>query len=107
MLKKEVYLTGIERLFLKELERRGLRRGIDFATQYPLRHSFILDFAFPSRMIAVEVDGEAWHPVKRDYVKNHILKKLGWKLFRFWGKEVEENVGRCVSKVIGRPFLEL
>ena len=100
MAKREIHLTDIEQIFLKELERRGLRRGIDFSVQYPLRYSFILDFAFPDQMIAIELDGEAFHPNKRDFFKNTILKKLGWKLFRFWGREIHNDVVKCVDKII-------
>jgi len=100
MAKRERHLTDIETLFLNELESRGYRRGIDFATQYPLRYSFILDFAFPNKRIAIEVDGEPFHSPKKDSFKNYILKKTGWKLFRFWGQEVHENVKRCVDKIL-------
>lgn len=100
-MEKEIYLTNIERIFLDELEGRGLVKGIDFAIQYPLRYSFILDFAFPEQMIAIEIDGEAFHPAKRDQIKNHVLKELGWTLFRFWGTEVESDVAKCVDKVLG------
>lgn len=100
MAKREKHLTDIEVLFLKELERHGLRRGVDFACQYPLRYSFILDFAFPDQKIAIECDGEAFHPAKRDNFKNYILKKNGWKVFRFWGQEIHNDVGKCVNKII-------
>ena len=67
---------------LDELMRRGLKKGIDFATQYPIRHSFILDFAFPDQKIAIECDGEAWHSnseaKKRDGFKNLEDLKKYW-----------------------------
>ncbi len=99
-LSKEIYLTCLEKQFEEELQSRGLERGIDYAIQYPLRLSFILDFAFPEQKVAVETDGEAYHPTRRDVVKNKILKKLGWKVLRFWGKEVQEDVGKCVDKTM-------
>lgn len=99
-----VHETNIEARFREAIESRGLRRGIDFATQFPLRHSFILDFAFPDKMVAVEVDGRKWHSSpearKRDGFKNHILKRLGWMVFRFWEEEILEDVEGCVDKVL-------
>jgi len=96
--------TNIEEIFREALERRGLRKGIDFATQYPMRHSYILDFAFPDKKIAVEVDGSAWHsePKARqmDGFKNKILRERGWKVFRFWDHEILEDVEHCVEKVM-------
>ena len=96
--------TSIETLFREELESRGLIWGSDFATEYPLRNSFILDVAFPDKKIAVELDGEPFHSSpharKRDARKNWVLKKMGWTLFRFWGKEIMEDVSSCADKVL-------
>ena len=104
MVFRKIHETNIERLFREALEARGLRKGIDFATQYPLRHSFILDFAFPAKKVAVEVDGRAWHSGpkarKRDGFKNHILKCLGWTVFRFGEEQVLAAADACVARVL-------
>jgi len=98
------FLTNIEQLMLDELIQRGLKKGIDFATQYPIRGSFILDFAFPGEKIAIECDGEAWHSSpearKKDGFKNFILGKEGWKVLRFSGSEIEEDTAKCVNKIL-------
>lgn len=96
--------TGIEEAFRAALERRGLRKGIDFSTQYPLRHSFVLDFAFPECKVAVEVNGFPWHSTpearKRDGFKNKILKRLGWRLFRFSDVQIRDDVESCIDVVL-------
>ena len=96
--------TNIERLFREALEARGLRKGIDFATQYPLRRSFILDFAVPAKKVAIEVDGRKWHSTpearKRDRFKDHILKRLGWRVFRFREEDVLGKSDECVKTVL-------
>lgn len=101
---RERHETSIEQRFREALERRGLRKGIDFATQYPMRHSFILDFAFPDKKIAIEVDGRKWHSTgvakQRDGFKNHILKQQGWAVYRFWEEEILERVDECVEQVL-------
>lgn len=104
MVIRDRHETDIEQRFREALGRRGLRLGIDFATQYPLRHSFVLDFAFPGQKVAIEVDGRRWHSSlqarKRDGFKNKILRQQGWRLFRFWDHEIMNDVDGCVSKVL-------
>lgn len=93
--------TNIEQVMREALEKIGLRKGIDFAQEYPLKHSFIIDFAFPEKKIAIECDGRKWHDTpsgrKRDAFKNLTLKRLGWKVFRFWDDEILEDVDKCIS----------
>jgi very-short-patch-repair endonuclease len=95
--------TDIEKLIREELEHRGHRKGIDFATQYPIKSSFILDFAFPKEKIAIEADGEPWHSSPeargRDSFKNYILNKKGWKVLRFWGREIYKDASSCVDRI--------
>jgi len=98
------FLTNIEQLMMDEFVKRGLRKGIDFSSQYPIRRSFILDFAFPEEKIAIECDGEAWHSdpkaKKRDGFKNYILKKEGWTVLRFWGSQIEQDIKGCVDRIL-------
>lgn len=98
-----IYETNIERILRAELEKRGYRKGIDFCCQYPLRYSFILDFAFPDEMVAIEADGSHWHSKpkdrKRDGYKNYILKKKGWKVLRFSDRQILNNVSECVDQI--------
>jgi very-short-patch-repair endonuclease len=101
---RQQHETDIEQIFREALEQRGLRIGVDFATQYPLRHSFILDFAFPEQKVAVEVDGRNWHSTsdarKYDGFKDHVLKERGWRVYRFWDHEVKERADECVDLVL-------
>ena len=97
------FATSLELLFLRELEGRGLKLGIDFAFQFPLKNSYILDFAFVSQKVAVEVDGPCHLQLKqrrRDKIKNLILKKQDWNLLRFNTEQIESDVAGCVSKVL-------
>lgn len=81
------------------------------------------DFAFIKQQLAVFIDGEFWHGfnwevkkmkitahrdywipkieknIKRDQYYNKCLKKMGWKVMRFWEKEVEKNPKKCVKKI--------
>ena len=47
---------------------------------------------------------EFWIPkiegnIRRDKQVNKVLKKEGWKVLRFWGKDIEKQTDRCVKKV--------
>ncbi len=82
------------------------------------------DLTFKKFKIAVFVDSEFWHGkdwkenknkiksnqefwynkieanIKRDKKVNKELKKQGWKVLRFWGKEIEKHLEQCVLKII-------
>ena len=36
--------------------------------------------------------------IKRDILVNKRLAKEGWKILRFWGKEIEKNILFCIDK---------
>ena len=104
-MRKHNFETNIETLLRLELESRGLKDGWDFVSQYPVKGSFILDFAFPDKKIGVEADGEVYHSWSeigrnRDRIKNAVMKKKGWIMLRFTGTEITENVSTCVDKVL-------
>jgi hypothetical protein len=62
-----------------------------------------IDIASPSLMIAVEVDGTSHKSLKIkqcDEKKNQFLASKGWKVFRFWNKEVMQNTIECAKTVM-------
>jgi very-short-patch-repair endonuclease len=75
------------------------RRNLPFEQFYPVRSGFILDFAFPHEKLGIECDGERWHPVgnRRDRFRDWILRRGGWAILRFRGKEIKEDVSKCVD----------
>ena len=45
-----------------------------------------------------------WHTkiesnIQRDKVVTKQLKKEGWKVLRFWGKDIEKHIERCLNRV--------
>ncbi len=64
------------------------------------------DFAWPDSMIAVEVDGRAWH-VKgggrhaqdSDREKLNAAAALGWRVFRFSPQMLKDDPAGCVAMV--------
>lgn len=81
------------------------------------------DITFKKYKIAVFVDSEYWHGknwdtekyriktnrkfwwnkiagnIKRDRVVNKELRKVGWKVLRFWGKNVNKTPELCIFKI--------
>lgn len=77
--------------------------NIKVTYNFPIRckYGYILDFAITELKIDIECDGEAWHKLgnSRDNKRNWVLRKRGWKVLRFRGKEILENIDVCVAKI--------
>ena len=81
------------------------------------------DLTFRKIKLAIFVDSEFWHGkdwqvrkhdiksnqdfwhskvernIQRDIEVNRFLKQDGWKVLRFWGKQVEKKVDICILKI--------
>ena len=76
----------------------GLRRG------YRLR-GLEVDVAFPSAMLAVEVDGWAWHHgaerLAADRVRQHALASAGWTVLRYTWHQLHDDPERVRAEIAG------
>lgn len=87
------------------------------------------DFVFRQQKLAIFVDSEFWHGkdwshrkgdhksnqefwhrkiernIERDKEVNAELASLGWKVMRFWGKDIINNLDSCVDQIT--RFLEI
>ena len=60
------------------------------------------DIAIPQSKIIIEIDGASHHLHQRkkdDIRRDTLLQSFGWRVIRFWNKEVFENVQLCVDKI--------
>jgi len=81
------------------------------------------DFTFKKYKIAIFVDSEFWHGkdweikryehksnqdfwhkkiernIERDKEVNQKLTSEGWKILRFWGKDIKTNLQFCIEKI--------
>jgi len=81
------------------------------------------DLTLRRYMLAIFVDGEFWHgkdwdKKKHDHKSNkefwitkiernmerdkeviYRLRKEGWRVLRFWGKDIEKNLNKCILKI--------
>lgn len=111
--------SEIEIILRKELWNRGLRyrKNVSNVFGHP-------DIVFIGKKVAVFCDSEFWHGYnweerKKD-IKSHqefwiakierniqrdmqVTKKLqedGWRVLRFWGKEIKKNVIECADEIL-------
>jgi len=87
------------------------------------------DIVFRKAKLVVFVDGEFWHGfeweqkklkiktnrdfwipkiernMQRDAENNTLLSEKGWKVMRFWEKEIKSNLEGCINQVIN--YLEM
>ena len=77
-------------------------RGLNPLPQHPV-NQYRLDLAiiFGETHIDVEVDGESTHPDPRiDAERDNRLRDLGWRVVRFWNREIRDDIDRCVQTVL-------
>ena len=62
-----------------------------------------IDFAYPDKKLAVELDGHDYHKTKEqrkyDAKRDRALSLEGWNVIRFTGSEVYQNAQKCVDEI--------
>jgi len=96
----------------------GYIKKIDFIPEYSIG-PYVVDFCFQKSMLVVEADGDWWHanpefmkernittlhPIQKkmnglDKAKNSYLKNHGWRLLRFWERDLHKNSECCITKI--------
>ncbi len=97
-------MRGLKKTNIEEAMDEALKEnGIEASYNFPIRskHGYILDFAIVDLKIDIECDGEAWHKKgnSRDRKRNWVLRNMGWKILRFRGKQILENVDECIKEI--------
>ncbi len=105
--------TKPEMLLRKALWARNLRFRVYYGKEK-------IDIAFPSKKVAIFVDGCFWHGcpfhshipksnkeywlpklkknIERDQNKNQRLEAEGWKVLRFWEHEIQDKI-KIIEKI--------
>lgn len=99
---KRQFGSPAERKLFEAFESMGLEPQI----QYPAG-VFFLDFAFPQKHLAIEVDGRAYHSgerLQKDVFRQKTLEKKGWVFERFPGWMVWKNPKLPAAKIALRYF---
>lgn len=91
--------SSIEKKFAKELD----RCNIFYIQQFVILERFKVDFLINDDII-VECDGDYWHNLsnikEKDKIRDKILTENGYKVFRFWEHEINDNVSKCINRII-------
>ena len=111
--------TKPEMLFRKALWKEGVRYRVD-SKQLPGKP----DVSIKKYRLAVFIDGEFWHGynwperqntiksnrafwipkiernMQRDREVNQQLKEMGYTVFRFWSKEIKDDLDKCVKDIL-------
>lgn len=111
--------SEIELLLRRALWIRGIRyrKNVNSILGHP-------DIAWKTKKVAVFIDGEFWHGFdwenrKKDFKSNQEfwipkiernmqrdlevterLQNEGWKVLRFWGKDVKKHLEECVQTIM-------
>ncbi len=83
---------------------RGGQLGVSFRKQHPIG-PYIVDFAAPSILLVVEVDGGhhgAPDGLAADLARDASLASKGWEVMRFWNSELVENGDGVVETIWNR-----
>lgn len=75
------------------LDDLGYKEEIDYIREYKIKpRHWRLDFAFPKKKKAIEVQGDYWHRVGDkiciDYEKRLYFEKKGWSVLAVWESEI-------------------
>jgi len=110
--------TSVEINLRRELYKRGFR----YRVNYKLKGK--PDIVFPSKKLAIFVDGDFWHGynwealgkkppkgfwqekivrnMERDRNVNKFLEEEGWTVMRFWEHGINDNLPLVVERVINK-----
>lgn len=90
--------------------REWMRRGV-----WPLlwpqvpEGSYRIDFANPELKLAIELDGFTYHSTREQFGKDRererYLIEKGWKVIRFHGDEIRNDVGKVVTEICRHLWL--
>lgn len=79
-----------------------IKRKIKFISQYPYKKG-IADFYIPQYNAVIECDGDYWHNyptgTQKDLLQTVFLVSNGYKVYRFWEKEIMESVKKCIEQI--------
>ena len=92
--------------------------GLEPEKEYPIGPYYV-DFCFPENKLVIEADGDWWHanpefmrerniielhPIQKkmarlDKAKNTYLKNHGWRILRFWERDIYKKIDNCIQTI--------
>jgi len=90
--------TSIEKIIEKQL----MGNHIPYIKQIPLLGITIADFLLPNKIV-IYADGDYWHTLpgrkEKDMIINQKLAENGYKVYRFWEKDIRKTKGECIQTI--------
>ena len=90
-------LTKQEAVLWTHLKNKQL--GIIFRRQYPIKNKYIVDFVCLNKKLIIELDGSQHVDNKKDMERTAFLENLGFRVIRFWNRDVNKNVAGVVEEI--------
>jgi very-short-patch-repair endonuclease len=73
--------------------------GVQFRRQHAIGN-YIVDFCAPRRKLVIEVDGsQHLEQVEYDRRRTEYLETRGYRVVRFWNREVMKNIDGVLSRI--------
>jgi len=95
---------GFQSPWEKRLFEVLVSEGFEPKSQYPTGPYFIDIALFKNgTRLAIEVDGKFWHStltggrLERDVVRDRNLRRMGWKVVRFWVHDLKYDMENCLK----------
>ncbi len=91
--------TKAEKIMWEELRNRKL--SVKFRRQYGIGH-YITDFCCPEKKLVIEIDGGIHtedEQIYYDKERSQSIEELGFKVLRFWNKDVENNLDSVLENI--------
>jgi very-short-patch-repair endonuclease len=100
---KAEFDSPLEAAFWVQLSASPDKRLAGLVAQHPVfGGKYRLDFALPDKKIGIELDGYTYHSSKEAFTKDRErqreLEVAGWRIIRFSGAEVINDVAKCVRQ---------
>ena len=78
---------------------RDQRLGVKFRRQVAIDDKYIVDFVCLEKKLVIEVDGSQHAENPEDEQRTDYLKKRGFKVLRFWNREVNQQLQMCLDRI--------
>ena len=91
--------TDCENILWQRIRAKRLN-GIKFKRQVPIGR-YVVDFIALSKKLVIELDGsQHFDNIKYDNKRTEDLKKLGYKVLRFWDNDIINNINDVLFKIL-------
>ncbi|MBT9164863.1 MAG: hypothetical protein DDT23_00874 [candidate division WS2 bacterium] len=84
------------------IENELIKRNIPYLKHAPIEGIALVDFLLPDKRI-IQCDGDYWHSKRKnkgkDIAQDVVLHFKGYKVFRFWEKDIRKSASQCIDKI--------